>query len=265
MLVVLFGPRWGILPALSIYLFSSITMPAFMWWAAALNQLPLQAVFFAAVTTWVLHLRSSSKRWFITTIVVLALGLTAYVKTLLVLPVLAVVMLGWFSSGNAMARIRYCVGRYRLAVVTLIIGPGLFLAYYLTAVPQVFRDSPAERHSVSDVVLPLADTMLVSSLTTGLTGGPWRWLSTNPPLGTADPPAIVLGLSWLLVLALAALLFITRRGTLPAWTLFVLYVLGDWFLVPTSRARIVGDYAGTEYRYLTDVVPVATQIGRAHV
>ena len=50
MLRTLFGLRWGIVPPLLVFLFSPVTMPATVWWAAALNQLGQQIGLLCAVT-----------------------------------------------------------------------------------------------------------------------------------------------------------------------------------------------------------------------
>src|SRR6476469_8525992 len=49
MLVTLFGARPAIIGPLALYLFSPMTLPAFMWWTACLSQITMQAGFFLAV------------------------------------------------------------------------------------------------------------------------------------------------------------------------------------------------------------------------
>ncbi|KRF17350.1 hypothetical protein ASG90_08645 [Nocardioides sp. Soil797] len=256
MLVSLFGPRWGILPPLGIYLTSVVTMPSFMWWAAAINQVPWQLAFFLSVTAWVAYLRNSSRRWLAATTVVIMLGLACYVKTVLILPVLVVLMLGWFSSGSLLDRIRDTVRRYWPAAVTLSVLPGAFAVYYLVAVPQVFSDSEEMRYSVTGVAGDLAKEMLGSSFMTGVLGGPWRWLNSNPPVGYADPPAWIVVLSWVAVLGTGVVLFLLRRRTGRAFLLLGGYAVLAYLLVLTSRARVAGGSIGTDLRYLTDVIPV---------
>ena len=63
MLVTLFGKRPGILVPLSLYLFTSLTVPAMMWWTACLNQLPIQLGFFVAIGAAVRYLRGDGLRW----------------------------------------------------------------------------------------------------------------------------------------------------------------------------------------------------------
>ena len=79
-LLSLFGPRWGVLAPLLLYLTSAMTMPAMMWWTAALNQVPLQAALFLALGSWVNHLRTRKLVWLLATLVAVAVGLVFYVS-----------------------------------------------------------------------------------------------------------------------------------------------------------------------------------------
>ncbi|MCW2795397.1 MAG: hypothetical protein JWM79_894 [Nocardioides sp.] len=250
MLVVVFGRRWQILLPLGVYLSSAMTMPALMWWAAALNQLPLQAVFFAAVATWTAYLRGRRFRWIALTMLVLGVGLLCYVKTLLVFVVLAYVAVAYFSSGGVLRRPWTAVRRYWPAALAGLGVGGAFLVYYVTQVPQIVATGEAP------VAGALARSMLGRALVVGMLGGPWRWDDFNPPVGIADPPSAAVAASWVFVVVAAILLVLLRRRTGRAWLLLLAYAGAAYVLLLTTRAQIVGGTLGLEYRYLTDTVCV---------
>jgi len=248
MLVTLFGWRRRMLVVLALYLTTAMTLPAFSWWAAAINQLPLHAAFFLAVGAWVRHLRGGDRRWVALTFAALVFALACYVKALLIFPVLAFVTLAYFTSGGPARRARTVLREHGVSVVAAVGVGGAFLAYYLVHVPRIATGDSADGPGA------LAGEMIGRSFVVALLGGPWRWDDRNPPVGQADPPAWLVTASWLLVVVVVAYLALRRERTGRAWALLVAYVAADYVLLLTSRATVVGSAIGTEYRYLTDAM-----------
>lgn len=252
MLVELFGRRWGVLLPLAAYLGSAVVMPATMWWAASLDQLPLQAAMFAAVAAWARHLRTGRTLWWVVAVLAVVLGMIAFVKGLLVLVVLGWLTLAHFSTGGPWERMHKVVRRWPAGVVALAGSGVAYLTWYLATVGSIVstgRDAP--------VAGDLARTMLGEALPVGLLGGPWRWGATNHPVALADAPGWSTVVAWLVLAAVVAGLSLRRRRTGRVWALLALYAGLAYVLLLTTRAPLVGSATGLEYRYLTDILPVA--------
>ena len=221
MLITLFGRQPAVLAPLVIYLTSAVTVPALVWWAAALNLVPVQAAFFVAVGCGVRHLRGEGRLWLAATMAAVAGGLLFDVKGVLVLPVLAAVAVAYFARGGLWARFRSLVLDQRAAVVTVALVLVGYSAYYLAAVPQIATNT--DPSTVPDVM----DAMLGTAFPAGILGGPWRWSLIAPPTAYADPPSVLVHLAWV-VLALVVLhSALRRRRALRAWALLAGYLLAS--------------------------------------
>lgn len=260
MLRALFGPRWGILPPLLVFLFCPITMPATVWWAAAINQLGQQIGLMCAVAGWVLFERTGRRRWLAVVAASVLLALAADIRGLAIPPVLAAISFGWFESGAPVARLRSMIRRLWWAgIVAGVVGLGT-IAYYAAYVPLVTPDRDWS------LLGPLASSMLGTAYTSGILGGPWQWLSPQAPAAFADPPDWWAHLSWVVVAGVVGHAFLTRRRTVRAWALLLGYLVVLLLLLWSSRAPFVGPIAGAEYRYLTDAAAMtALALGLAYL
>lgn len=250
-LLSFFGPRWGVLVPLTLYLSSAMTLPAMMWWTAALNQVPLQAALFVALGCWLRHLRTRKVGWLLLTLVAMALGLFFYVKALLLFPVLAFVALAWFATGGPVRRVVHVWRTYWLASVSVSALGIAYLAYYSSSVDTPFTGTTA------GVVGQITETMLGEAFITGVLGGPWVWNPRTPPNAFAAAPDATIHLSWVVVTLVVVFGVLTRRRTLRAWALLGAYLLCCLGLLVTSRGPDYGAIIGLEYRYLTDAAAIS--------
>ena len=249
MLITLFGLRWGILAPLGIYLTNAMTMPAFMWWAAGLNQLPMQIAFFLTVGCWVRYLRSRRTRWLLATTAALGIGFLCYVKSLLIVPVLVVIAVAYFGEGTLGRRLVGLLRKYWLSAVIGTVMVGSYVVYYTVAVPTPFESGESGKSHAGEV----ADGLLGTSFPAGLLGGPWRWWRTSPPIVLASPPDWSVHLAWSLLTLLVAFSLLRRRNAATGWLLLGGYAICAYGLLLTTRGQLYGRLAGLEYRYLTDV------------
>ncbi|MCW2747741.1 MAG: hypothetical protein JWP10_883 [Nocardioidaceae bacterium] len=254
MLRTLFGNRLRILVPLTFFLFSAISMPAIMWWAAALNMLTVQPFIFAAITTHVLYLRHDKRRHAIFAALFFALGLTVYLKALLIPVVLVIVTLCYFAEGTFLTRVVSALRRFWFVWV-LYLGLGLaFLAGYILrgGIPQ---DSGKVDY------LDLIQRSVIASLGTGLLGGPWEWTpasSENGPRSLADPAQLLQTLSIVVIILLLIYVASRYRGALkPLWFLVpcIVFTVG---LLARGRVATFGTGITMEIRYWADILPYFT-------
>lgn len=249
MLVTLFGRRWWSVVLLSFYLFSTMTLTAFMWWAAGLNQVPTHAAFFAAVALHVRYLRTRRARWALAAMAVILIGECFYVKAALFVLPLAIITAVWFvpSGPQWIRRAVRLHGRVALGYLALTIA---FAAFYIRHVPNPLTSADIRWTD-------LADSMFGRSLPAVLLGGPWRWTWSIDPAGQVGTPTWVSLLCWLLIAGIVT--WLCARQLATPWALAVIgpYLAVTYYL--TARGRgMLGGFVGVELRYLADATPIVT-------
>lgn len=246
MLITLFGRTWTILPPFALYLFLSLSMPAYVWFVAATQQLPLQIVLSVAVGSWVHYLRGDGRRWLAATLLILAAGMTFREKAMLVLPILAFLSLFYFTDGGLRRRL----GALKRQAAGLLLVAALgaaYIAIYADRVPS--QTSPVGPRTAGE----LAGTLLGSTLMTGLVGGPWRWRATPGTNSFANPPEWAVGMAWFVVGVVILYVLLRRRQSWPALVLLTGYVAGTYLLVLSARGSDFGASLGVDTRYLSDI------------
>jgi hypothetical protein len=246
LLVSLFGRRPLVLALLAGYLATVFTLSAGIWFAAGINQLPMQVALVFGLHAHVEHLRHRRVRSLVVCLLWTAFGLVFYEKTLLLFGVYALVTLGWFSHGRTPERLRHVWDTYRAALLSYTAVGGLYLVAY---VHWGLDFSPASSNSVP--LSPLAYDLLGVALAPGLIGGPFRW----QPLAVgsfADPAQATMLVSWLLVIGVGVYAYRTRTRTKRAWSLLGFTLFCNLVLLASARANVVGPDIAREYRYQTE-------------
>ncbi|RDI63005.1 hypothetical protein [Nocardia pseudobrasiliensis] len=256
MALVLTGFRWAALGPLIFYLFCPLTIPAFAWWAAALNALPLQFALAWVIADAVLLIRTGRRRYAISALVVLALALLFFEKA-------AVVP---FVAFGAAALVRYLDGGERVIRTVarrgllLWTGSALVLSAWLALYFAIAEVSPDRSDAAGIRGLLHSATSL--GIVPTLLGGPWSWARWLPSTPWATPPTWAVVLSWLALGTVAALTIRSRRRVLPVWLAAVTYVLLAQIPVllirsgPNTAAELM-----QSLRYLADVAVVLSAAG----
>jgi hypothetical protein len=259
LLLRMFGRTPGILPLLAIYLFAVTSLPAFVWWAAGINQLPLQIALFFGLASHLAYLRTRRLRHVYATLAWTVFGLLFYEKTMLVFIAYGFVALAYFTSGTTEVRLKQLWRSYRPG---LLLHAALATAYTVFYVTTAMNFSPATANETP--ILPLAYRYVLKAFTTGVIGGPWQWTDLRPIGSVADPGDIVVFVSWLAVGYLVYLAYTLRVSSLRAWSLTVAFLAANILLLTAARAFLVGPVIGLEYRYQTELSAVfALSVGLA--
>ena len=260
LLRLLFGLRAAILLPLAVFLFSPITLETSLWWAAALNHLPMQLGMVLAVDSQVRYLRTGRRRWAAAAVAAFVFALLFFEKSLLIIPFLFFFTAFFFVDGGPL-RCVWTALRVHLREWAVLAAIGVaYYALYRWRVDFGFHYQPSPSSAVD-----LTGTMVGTSYLPGVVGGPWRWLSIGS-VGSADPPDVARWVSWEVVAGLVLLSVLVRRRAARAWTLLAGYVGLDVLLLAVGRLWWIGPVIGQAYRYLADaMVPTAICLGLAFI
>jgi hypothetical protein len=261
-LVVLFGSGWQILMPFVVFCCTTLTLPATLWWAAALNQLPQQIFMLLVVLAHLAHIRTGRKWYVALSVLALAFGLAFSEKTLLVVPLVLALTWLFLVEGTWWRALLTTLHRYWLSWLALAAVTMLYVVYYVTSVPSPARSGlgPAD-------VLGVIDVSVRRTVLPGLVGGPWTW----EPLGVVDSLAAPHPLAQ--VVAAAAVTVVVaesvrqHRGAGRAWALALGFLAVELVLLLVTRVQVVGvDAVAAEYRYFTDLATVvAIALGLAFI
>ncbi|MGW0038223.1 hypothetical protein [Gordonia sp. NPDC003376] len=239
------------LGALAFYLFTPMTVAGFVWWAAGLNTLPMQAAMAWIVADAVILVRGDvdprrARLIVIRSAVVFVVALAFFEKSLFILPVAcaAAVLASRFTDRPPLT-VAFVRGR-RLWTVLGVIFVAWALAYFSIS------DATAGEHSISQTA-HLVWRSVNDAVVPSLVGGPWDWQRwvPSPPMGFAPIWMIVAG--WVLLVALAMVAVRLRTGAIAVLICAALYVVVAQIPVMWNRssANTALELAQT-MRYLPD-------------
>ncbi len=257
LLVRLFGTRPGILPPLALALFSPLTIPAFGWWSAAVNAVPLQLAMVMALAAQVRHVREGgaahARRAFLWVLAGMAFS-TKGVFVPFLLFALTTSHLRPSAGSWVAVMLRELRAHWRpWGAYALLMGgyAALYLARRGTA-PGEGAAVPAPGDAAE-----LLGRLLGEVFPAGVAGGPLSWGPVLPNGGLADPAPTLVAAGWAVLAALIALTLLWRRRAARAWLILAGYlVAADG--VPTAIARGTGlaQVVGSETRYVADAAIV---------
>jgi len=258
LLVSLFGRRPLVLALLAGYLAYVFTLSAGIWFAAGINQLPMQVALVFGLHAHVEYLRHRRIRSLVWAIVWTLFGLVFYEKTLLLLGIYAILGFGWFCTGDTTHRLQHLWSHYRTGVLAYgALGVGylvLYVHYGLDFSPGTANTQPWS---------PIAYDLVGTTLLPGLVGGPLRWQPLSVGAFGYPTQAVVL-VSWAAFVSVVVHGLRSRTKSARAWALLAFPVFCNVVLLASARANVVGPDIAREYRYQTETAALfALAVGLA--
>lgn len=250
---VILGWRPVLLIPLSFALFTPLALPAFAWWAAALNYLPMVAALAWVCADAILLVRTGNKRYALTAVLAYGAGLLFFEKSA-VIPFAAftvAALLCHVDGDRAAVRTVWRRGRpLWLAALAL---TAAWVALYLVVVDQ-------QRWSWDlSMTWDLLSRSVTHGIVPGLVGGPWVWQRWAPASPWAVPPITVMALGWLALAAAVATSLLRKQRLGAVWLAAAGYAVACQvpIYLMRSSAFTALELAQT-LRYLADLVVVLT-------
>lgn len=261
--------RGGALAALGFYLFVPMTVAGYLWWAAALNTLPMQIAMAVVVANAVILVRDRpdgprARRLAIGTVVAVVIALLFFEKSLFIVPVAFVAALlavrgatrpQWSGGHLDYRRSPLTQTFVRARTMWLTLG-GIVVAW--TVLFLATSTATAGVHSIGQTA-HLVWRSVNNAIVPSLVGGPWTWdrWTPSPPMGFPAVWMIVAG--WTVLIAAIAVTVRIKRGAAGIWVFTLLYAVGAQVPVMWNRSS---DNTALELaqtlRYLPDTALVVT-------
>ena len=250
-LYVILGWRPVLLVPLSFALFSPLGLPAYAWWAAALNALPMVAAMAWVCADAILLIRTGNQRYAITGTAVFGLGLLFFEKAA-VIPFVAfaiTALLAYVLGDRAAVKTVWRGGsRLWIASLTLVVA---WAGLYLLVVDQ-------RRWTLDPTMtVELVIRSVTHGIVPGLIGGPWTWERWAPSSPWALPGVAVMIVGWVVLLAVFALTVTRKEHAKTLWLAAAGYAIAcqvPIYLMRSSRFTAI-ELAQT-LRYLPDLMVV---------
>ncbi|WP_416382306.1 hypothetical protein [Nocardia transvalensis] len=246
--------RWVVLVPFVFYLFCPLTLPAYAWWAAGLNALPLQFALAWVIADAVLLVRTGRRRYAVSGIVVVAVALLFFEKSVVV-PFVAFAVAALVRCVDGRGAAVRVVLRHGAALWA---GSGLVLLCWLAVYCSVAAAAVHERAGLRGLLNGATSLGIVPALL----GGPWVWERWLPSTPWAAPPGWAVVAAWVALGIVVALTIRARLRVIPVWVAAVGYVVAAQ--IPVVLVRGGPDTAAEltqSLRYLADVAVVLTALG----
>ena len=247
---VILGWRPVLLVPLTFALFTPLGVPAFAWWAAALNSLPMLAAMAWVCADAVLLVRTGNQRYAATGLLVYVGGLLFFEKTA-VIPFVAFAIAGLLAyvtgTGSPMLVWRRGI---RLWASSLAVTAA-WIAVYLVVVDQ-------KRWTLDwSMTWDLLARSVTHGIVPGLAGGPWDWQRWAPASPWGTPPVTVMVLGWLALAAVVAVTVIRKQRIGAVWLVAVGYAVACQIPIYLMRSsQFTALELAQTLRYLPDLVVV---------
>jgi hypothetical protein len=216
---IILGWRPVLLLPLVFGLFTPLTVPAFAWWAAALNYLPMLAALAWVCGDAVLLVRTGEQRYVTT-------GTLAYLCGLLFFEKSAVIP---FVAFTIAASLCYVTGRTAPLRGVWVAARGLWVALLaLTAAWVVLYLVVVDQKRWSSDLSMTWDLLrraVTHGIVPGLAGGPWQWQRWAPASPWAVPPPAAMAAGWVALAGVVAVSLLRKRRTGPLWAVALGYTV----------------------------------------
>lgn len=248
---LILGWRPVLLVPLVFALFTPLTVPAFAWWAAGLNSLPMLAALAWVCGDAIQLVRTGNRRYAVTGVLVYCGGLLFFEKSA-VIPFVAftvTALLAWVSREPLAAvwhrGIRLWVG--------LLAATAGWIGVYLLVVDQ-------KRWTLDlGMTAELWWRSVTHGIVPGLAGGPWDWQRWAPASPWATPPVTVMVLGWIALAAVVAVSVARKQRIAAVWVAALGYGLACQVPIYLMRSsQFTALELAQALRYLPDLVVVAT-------